>query len=233
MKKIFAAILFCAALVPALDADAVDVMHFLVTPSYNGESGFLYAPCAYVAPQNTLTMGLHNFVFKADYGILNFLEAGLNFDFSSSSDILSILKAGDFNLKARVLKEEDYFVSAAAGLEKVPLNIFQKADGRDFNGYAVISKKIDDMDASVGLKKNFEGVRQTSYLIADLSKVISDTILAVIEYDTGKYNAGIKISLNSNINVEFYIRDLAHIGDSQELGTFMKQDFVFGITYIQ
>jgi len=233
MRKIITVMFLCAALVPVVSADAVDVIHFLITPSYNGESGFLYAPSAYVAPQNALTMGLHKFVFKANYGILNIVEAGLNFDFTSTSDVLAILKAGDLNIKARVLKEEDFFVSAAAGLEKLPLNLFQKINGQDFNGYVVISKKLDDMDASLGLKKNFAGVRQTSYLIADLSKVISDTILAVIEYDTGKFNAGIKISLNSNINVEFFIHDLAHIKDSQELGTFLRQDFIFGITYIQ
>ncbi len=233
MKKTLAVIIILAALCAVSRAEPVEVTHFLVTPSFNGESGFIFAPSAYVPPHNTFALGIHKFVFKANYGLFDILEAGVNFDFTGSLNLLEILKAGDINVKGRILKEEDFFISLAAGLEKLPMNLFTDIKGQDFSGYAVVSKSIDDMDVSVGFKKNLAGAAQDNYIMADFAKVINETILAIAEYNTGGINAGVKISLNSNINVEVYFSGLENIGNANALGTFLRENFIFGITYIQ
>jgi hypothetical protein len=232
MKK-YLLVVMLAFMTAAACAENVEVTHFLVMPSFNGESGFIYAPSAYVPPGNTFTLGLHMFVFKANYSFLDIFETGINLDFTNTSNVLEILKAGDINIKGRVLREEDFFVSVAAGLEKLPANFTRKMTGQDFSWYAVVSKKLDDMDISMGMRKNVTGLYQANYFMADFSKVISETVLYIAEYNCGDLNTGIKISLNSNINVELFLSGLQDIGKTNALGTFLRQNFIFGITYIQ
>jgi hypothetical protein len=233
MKKIFLILVLAAVFVSPALAEAVDVTHFLITPSYNGASGFIKAPAAYITPSNIFALGLHSFVFKANYGLFDILEVGLNVDFTSTSDVINILKGTDINVKGRILKEDDFFISLSAGLDKLPANIFESMNGQDFAGYIVMSKKIDDMVFSLGAKKFFAGYPQDNILMADISKVINETILAVAEYNLGSFNAGIKISLNSNINVELFITGIEEAGSKSSLGTFLRENFIFGITYIQ
>lgn len=237
MKKFLLAFMLALALVSSARAEAVDISQFLITPSYNGASGFICAPAAYVTPHNVFALGLHRFVFKANYGLFDIGEVGLNVDFTSTANLIDILKGIDINIKGRILKEEDFFVSLAAGLDKLPANLFENMTGQDFAGYLVVSKKINDMAFSVGVKKYFAGYPQENYLVnylmLDVSKIINDTILAIVEYNTGSLNAGIKISLNSNINVELFLSAIEKSGQANALGTFLRENFIFGITYIQ
>jgi hypothetical protein len=106
-------------------------------------------------------------------------------------------------------------------------------NGQDFAGYVVVSKMIDDMAFSIGVKKQFAGYPQDDIFFADASKMIGETVLAIAEYSMGEVNAGIKISLNSNINVELFFKGLEDAGRSGSLGTFLRENFIFGITYIQ
>jgi hypothetical protein len=233
MKKLILIFILAAAPLWQARAETVDVSHFLITPSYNGASGFIKAPAAYIAPQNIFALGLHNFVFKANYGLFDMFEIGINVDFAATSEIMNILKGTDLNFKGRILKEEEHFVSLSAGIDKFPMNIFESMNGQDFGGYIVVSKKIDDMAFSLGVKKFFTGYPQDNIVIADVSKVINETVLAILEYNMGSFNAGIKISLNSNINVELFLSEMERVGQSNSLGTFLRENFIFGITYIQ
>jgi hypothetical protein len=233
MKKILLSLIVSASLAVSASAEAVDVTHFLITPSYNGASGFIKAPSAYITPANTFALGLHSFVFKANYGLFDLLELGVNVDFTATSDFISILKGTDINVKGRILKEEDFFVSLSAGLDKLPANVFESMNGQDFAGYIVATKKIDDMAFSIGVKKFFMGYHQDNILIIDASKVINDTVLAILEYNMGSFNAGIKISMNSNINVELFFSEIGKVDGRGTLGDFLRKNFIFGITYIQ
>lgn len=231
MKRILIMLAIAAVLVVSASAEAVDVTQFLITPTYNGASGFIKAPSAYITPQNIIALGMHSFIFKANYGLFDILELGVNLDFTATSDFIQILKGTDINIKGRIIKEEDLFVTVSAGLDKLPANIFESMNGQDFAGYLVVSKKIDDMAFSAGVKKFFAGYAQKNIFMADISKVINETILAVLEYNMGSFNAGIKISLNSNINIELFLSDIGGSGGTP--GDFLKNNFIFGITYIQ
>jgi hypothetical protein len=63
--------------------------------------------------------------------------------------------------------------------------------------------------------------------------VINDTVLAIVEYNMGSFNAGIKISMNSNINVELFFSEIGKVSGRGTLGDFLQRNFIFGITYIQ
>jgi hypothetical protein len=233
MKRISLILVIAALFSASVLAETVEITHFLITPDYNGPSGFIKAPGAYITPANTFALGLHSFVFKANYGLFDLAEIGVNVDFTSTSDFINILKGTDINAKIRILKEEDFFISLSAGLDKLPANVFESMNGQDFAGYIVATKKIDDMAFSLGIKKYFAGYQQDNILIIDASKVINDTVLAILEYNMGSFNAGIKISLNSNINVELHLSELEKAGSRGSLGTFLREGFIFGITYIQ
>lgn len=233
MKKLFLILALAMAVANTAFAELVDVEHFLISPSYNGSSGFIKAPGAYISPANTFTLGLHNFVFKANYALFDIIEFGLNVDFTSPVDALSVIKGTDLNVKGRILKEEDFFITLSAGIDKMPLNVFESMNGQDFAGYIVVSRKWEDMAFSLGIKKMFAGYPQGNILIADVSKVIGDTVLAVAEYNMGSFNAGIKISLNSNINVEIFLTEIESAFTKDSFGTFLKENFIFGITYVQ
>ncbi|HPD19374.1 MAG TPA: hypothetical protein PLF61_06905, partial [Candidatus Goldiibacteriota bacterium] len=69
--------------------------------------------------------------------------------------------------------------------------------------------------------------------ISGISMVIYDTILLVAEYERDIYNVGLKIGMNSNITIDFFIKDTARIGMTSSFGDFLKNYFIFGINYIQ
>ncbi len=211
-----------------IKADSVDVNHFLIGPSVNGESGFIYNPSSYVLGNNMLSLGIHSYFFKANYGLFNFLEAGLKFNIGTSSEILDILKTSSVNLKVKFLEEEKYFVSIAGGVEEIPIAFYNLFTDNPFRPYVAVSKKIYDMNFTAGyMAKRGKGI------FADASKVIDDTVLAIAEYDGEHYNAGVKISLNYNFNIEVFVREIDRMNTIKELGQFLRDYFIFGITYIQ
>lgn len=92
------------------------------------------------------------------------------------------------------------------------------------------------MNINLGIKKNLLNenpeLSKLEYMF-DISKIINETVLAIFEYDGIKYNAGFKISLNYNINVELFIKNINNIDKMNEISKFLKEYFVFGITYLQ
>jgi len=236
MKKNLFIFILALCFVIYSQAEGVDVNHFLLCPSVNGISGIAYIPSAYVLHSNVLSLGLHRFEFKVNYGLFDMLEAGIYVDFSYSSNLVDILKASKFNVKLRFLDEEQFFLSFAAGIEKCPLNVFEKTQDENFNLFLVVSRKITDANITIGLKKNLTGLDPDITdigLVAALSKVIYDTILLVAEYERGNYNAGFKISMNSNITIDVFIRDIGRLSVANSFGDFLRNNFIFGIDYIQ
>lgn len=236
MKKFFITFIIVLFSIASVNSQSVDVRHFLLCPSVNGISGFAFIPSAYVLASNRLSLGLHRFEFKANYGLFDMIEAGIYFDFSYSSNLIDILKAGKFNFKFNFLDEEQFFISFTAGIQKCPINIFEKVQDENFNLYVIASKRIANAGITVGLEKNLSGFNQDMAgisLISGISMVIYDTILLVGEYGTGKYNAGLKISMNSNITIDVFVKDIGKISSSNTFGDFLRSYFIFGINYIQ
>lgn len=215
----------------------VDPNHILLFPSINGESGFIYNPSAYYISEGMISLGLHPFILAANIGIINLLELGINLDFGKASDFFEILKQSSLNIKCGVLKEEDHLISFAVGLERFPLNLLENIKKNEtFRSYIVISRKISDMNFTTGIKKNLlsdiSEFSKTEFMF-DISKILNNTVLTIIEYDGQKYNFGFKISLNYNINVELFIKNIDKLNKMNDLGTFLREYFIFGITYIQ
>jgi len=236
MKKKFLILIIILFFAVNANSESIDVRHFLLCPSVNGVSGFAYVPSAYVLPSNVLSLGLHKFEFEVNYGLFEMFEAGLYFDFSYSSNLIDILKEGRFNVKSRFLNEDTNFVSIAAGIQQCPLNIFDKIQDEDFNLYFVVSKKINNVNVTIGIERNLTGLdREITDVgfISGISMVIYDTILLVAEYERDIYNVGLKIGMNSNITIDFFIKDTARIGMTSSFGDFLKNYFIFGINYIQ
>ncbi|MCX8093575.1 MAG: hypothetical protein N3E50_05345 [Candidatus Goldbacteria bacterium] len=236
MKRTFIIIITWIFFTVNINTQSVDVEHFLRCPSVNGVSGFAYIPSVYVLHSNKFSLGLHRFEFKANYGLFDILEAGVYFDFSSSSNLFDILKNGKLNLKLQLLNEEQFFLSSVIGIEQCPLNIFEQIIDEDCNIYFAVSKKILDASITVGLEKNLTGldpdITDAGFFIA-VSKVIYDTILLVAEYERGIYNGGFKISMNSNITIDFFVRNINKLSVANSFGDFLQNYFIFGIDYIQ
>ena len=251
---LFLALLAVASFFSTAGAESVDVNHFLLLPTASGTSGYIDNPAAYVLANKQFTLGLHmdTYVFKFNYGFLDFMEAGMVVDFGKISDMVdtyrpqatvqgfwntfvnfcdSISESTNFDFKCQALKEEDYFVSVAAGIKKFPLSMFERAPWNDFALYAVASKKVTDMSLSMGVEKTL-GHNYTGF-VADVSKVVADTVLLVGEYDEDRFNIGAKVSLNYNVDVEFYIRNITNVFQREEIGDFLQSYFVFGISYLQ
>ncbi|MCX7698622.1 MAG: hypothetical protein N2114_04055 [Candidatus Goldbacteria bacterium] len=236
MKRIFITIITWMFFTVNVNTQSVDVEHFLRCPSVNGVSGFAYIPSVYVLHSNKFSLGLHRFEFKANYGLFDIIETGVYFDFSFSSSLFDILKNGKLNLKFQLLNEEQFFVSFTSGIEKCPLNMFEKVKDKNFNLYFVVSKKIIDAIITTGLEKNLSGFdpNLTDFgLFFAISKVIYDTILLVVEYKRDIYNAGFKISMNSNITIDFFIKNIDRLSIANSFGDFLQSYFIFGINYIQ
>jgi hypothetical protein len=223
-------------------------------PTASGTSGYIDNPAAYVLANKQFTMGLHmdTYVFKFNYGLLDFMEAGTVVNFGQISDMVdhykttetvqgfwnsfvnfcdAISESTNFDFKCQALKEEEYFVSLAVGLKKFPLSMFERSPWRNFALYSVASKKISDMSFSMGVEKTL-GHDYTGF-VADVSKVIADTVLLIGEYDEDRFNIGVKMSLNYNVDVEFYIRNISNVFQREEIGDFLQSYFVFGISYLQ
>lgn len=236
MKKWFLIVAIVFFFIVRVDSQSVDVRHFLLCPSVNGISGFAHIPSAYVLHSNTLSLGLHRFEFKANYGLFDMLEAGIYFDFSYSSNLIDILKAGKLNIKFHFLDEEQFFISFATGIKECPLNVFEKIQDKNFDFYFVISKKITDANITLGLEENLTSFNQdianVGILVA-ISKVIYDTILLVAEYERGICNVGLKISMNSNITIDVFVKDIGRLSFANSFGDFLQSNFIFGIDYLQ
>ena len=244
LKKIF---LVLALTIPfsfsLLFSESVDVDHFIIAPSMNGCGGYIKNQSSHVIGGGTYSLGLHKFMLKFNYGFMDFLEAGAFVDFGaaidSSSDVapvFQVLTTTSFNVKARFLDEDIYFVSMAAGIERFPVMVFDNEQHPDFRIYAAASKKIGDMEVSIGVKKQLDaGSFDFSNwgFAANVSKVMADTVLVMLEYDERTFNAGVKVSFNPNLSVDFFILGLEKIGRAEEIGTFLREYFVFGITYLQ
>lgn len=216
---------------------SVDPNHILLFPNVNGVSGFIYNPSAYYLKESSFSMGLHPFIFVANIGVIDLMELGINLDFGVSSDFFEILKKGSINLKCGILKEEEQFISLAIGIERLPLNLIEDIRHNEFfRSYLTVSRKIFDMNINLGIKKNLLNenpeLSKLEYMF-DISKIINETVLAIFEYDGIKYNAGFKISLNYNINVELFIKNINNIDKMNEISKFLKEYFIFGITYLQ
>ena len=187
-------------------SSTVDVDHFLVAPSINGCGGFINNQSAYILENGRYSIGLHKFILKFNYGVFDIFEAGTSIDFGISSAFIEILKTLSFNAKAKILNEDKYFVSVAAGLEKLPVNIIQNINHEDYKLYAAVSKKLWDTDITLGVKKQL-AVGNSSLsdwgFAANVSTVVADTVLVMLEYDKSTFNAGVKISFNQNLSVDF------------------------------
>ncbi len=253
-KKAILTILVLAAFCSVLSAETVDVNHFLLMPTASGTSGYIDNPAAYVLADKQFTLGLHmdTYIFKFNYGFLDFMEAGTVVNFGQISDMVdhykttetvqgfwnsfvnfcdAISESTNFDFKCRALKEEEYFVSLAVGVKKFPLSMFERSPWGNFALYSVASKKISDMSFSMGVEKTL-GHDYTGF-VADVSKVVADTVLLVGEYDEDRFNVGVKMSLNYNVDVEFYIRNISNVFQREEIGDFLQSYFVFGISYLQ
>jgi len=183
-----------------------------------------------------LGLGLHPFIFKFNYGFFGVLEAGINFDFCEEKNLVEILQGGYFNLKYMPLNEEDHFVSVAAGLRQAPVDLFGAREENDFTLYAVAARKFMDYNFNAGVKTGLSGIGSSAgalRFLANIGKVINDTVLLAAEYDGHHINAGVKISLNYNINIDMFINRIDRLGEAAELGDVLRNYFVFGITYIQ
>jgi len=236
MKKWFYLIII-VFLITDIFSKSVDPNHILLFPNVNGESGFIYNPSAYYLKEGSFSLGLHPFIFVANIGVIDLLELGINLDFGASSDFFEILKKGSINLKCGILKEEDQFISMAIGIERLPLNLIENVRQNEFfRSYLTISRKILDMNFNLGIKKNLlnenPDLSKMEYMF-DISKILNETVLAIIEYDGEKYNVGFKISLNYNINVELFIKNINNIDKINAISALLKDYLIFGITYIQ
>jgi hypothetical protein len=208
----------------------------LIAPSINGCGGFIANQSAYILDNNKYSLGMHKFDLKFNYGFKDIIEAGASIDLGISSAFVEILKTTSLNVKAKLLDEKVYFISAAAGLEKIPLDVFENIKHKDFRIYAAASKKIGDMDITLGLKKQLDsGSFDLSNwgFAANISKVVADTVLVMLEYDERTFNVGVKISFNPNLSVDFSVKGIEKLSQAGEIGTFIKSYFVFGITYLQ
>ncbi len=215
----------------------VDPNHILLFPSVNGESGFIYNPSAYYLDEGMISLGLHPFILAANIGVINLIELGINLDFGKSSDFFEILKQSSLNVKFGILKEDDHFISFAIGIERLPINLLEDLKKNEsFRSYAVVSRKLWDMNFTSGIKKNLLSeipeFSKTEFMF-DISKILNETVLTIIEYDGQNYNFGFKISLNYNINVELFIKKIDKLNKLNEIGMFLREYFIFGITYIQ
>jgi hypothetical protein len=215
-------------------SESVDINHFLTAPSINGCGGFIKNQSALVLNDSDYSLGIHKFIIKFNYGFKNIFEAGAAIDFGISSAFLEIMKTTAFNFKAKLLTENENFVDAAAGIEKFPVNIFENVPHDDFRIYGVVSRKISDMNITLGLKKQLDAGNFNLSdwgFSANISKVIGDTTLAMLEFDQRTFNAGVKISFNKNLSVDFSVLGLEKIFKAGEMGNFIRNYFVFGITY--
>ncbi len=236
MKKIilFSA-LFLTGLVNTALSKPVSVNHFLEIPAVNGTSGYIENPSGYTLAENSYSLGIHKFKFKANYGLLGFIDLGVFFDFAESSDILTVVQRGGLNAKVRLTDEEMMFVTASAGIERLP---FSMGDSENWSGcrlYASASKTIGDLSIGFGVSRPLYGAIDISSweLLADAAFLVNDTILTAVEYNGRGFNAGIKISMNYNITIELLALSLEKLGKSAEEGSLLRDHFVFGITYRQ
>jgi len=230
---LLAAVLFSFS---AYSVETVPVDHYLMMPCINGGSGFIQNPSAYSLPYGNLSLALHNFTFKATYGFHEMLEGGIYFDFGGNSALVSILKSGAANLKFTPLREQESYVTLAAGIERFPFNVFEGFPGSDFNFYTAASRNQWGMNFTVGAKKNITN-GQFDILnwkfMADISRVINDTVLVTAEYDGHDWNLSAKVSLNYNISMEVVLLSLNRMHEAGELGALIENHFVFGIVFLR
>lgn len=211
----------------------VDVNHFLEIPAVGGTSGYIENPSAYTLAENSYSLGIHKFKFKANYGLLGFIDIGVFFDFAESSDILNVVQKGGLNAKVRLIDEDMMFITASAGIERFPFSMGAPENWEGCRLYASASRKIGEFSVGLGISRPLHGAIDISSweLLADIAFLVNDTVLTAIEYNGRGFNAGIKISMNYNITIELLVLSLEQIGKSAEEGSLLRDHFIFGITY--
>ena len=216
-------------------AEGVDATHLVEIPAMNGTAGYIQNPSGYTHKENTYSLGIHKFGFKANYGLLGFIDLGVFFDFSDSSDILKVIQLGDLNLKVKITDEENMFVTSSAGIERLPFSMGAAENWSACRIYAAASKQYGDFSFGAGIAQNLSGSIDFSSwdFLLDAGMVVNDTVLAVAEYTGRGFNAGVKISMNYNITVELMITGIDKLEQSAKEGSILRDHFVFGITYRQ
>lgn len=235
MKKILLSAILIAAAFSLCLADGVDATHLVEIPAMHGTAGYIKNPSGYTHNENTYSLGIHKFGFKANYGLFGIIDLGLFFDFSESSDILKVVQLGDINVKVKIIDEETMFVTAAAGIERLPFSMGAPDNWSACRLYFAASKQIENFSFGIGIAQQLHGAIDLSSwdFLADAAMIVNDTVLAVAEYDGRGFNAGVKISMNYNISVELLVVNIGGFEASARTGSILRDHFVFGITYRQ
>lgn len=232
-KTLLLSAIFIISALSLCNAEGVNATHLVEIPAMNGTAGYIKNPSGYTHKENTYSLGIHKFGFKANYNLFGIVDFGLFFDFSDSSDILEVLQLGDINVKAKLTDEETMFVTAAAGIERLPFSMGAPENWSECRLYFTASKQVDDFSFGIGIAQQLHGSIDLSSwdFLADAAMIVNDTVLVVAEYDGRGFNAGVKISMNYNITVELLAVNIGGFEASAKAGSILRDHFVFGITY--
>ena len=201
-----------------------------------GTTGLVCIPTAQVIPNGKMTLGMaytdakysrhspehKQIAYFATFGYLPFLEIGLRLtQFPDFIEPKAYGSAKDrmVSAKLRVIKESYLIPSLVLGVHDLYGNAVK------FNAqYLVMSKSTDlpilgPMGIHVGYSSNiikYNKVRNYNYSMegafAGIEKVFCKYLTAMLEYDTQKYNFGLKISpLGDKIYIDVAILGLDRI----------------------
>ena len=219
-------------------------------------TGFIAVPAASVIPHGWLSAGLHRYQVKVNYGLWDMLEAGLSADVEGYTDLRNIPQKTLVYARLRVLRQDKHGISVAGGMnglgwEDLGFDLFgfQADPAFQFTQvyYAGAGRTVPGLPSMVitagaamspEFTQDFGGgfkavIASESWFIANVSQVVFDGLMAMLEKDRTGINVGFRMLLSAEIKLDLALYQAQSIQTSRPFADVLDRNIRFGISYTE
>ncbi len=197
-----------------------DFSFFQDALSINGSTGCIFTPDMNILSNNFLSVGIHKFDIKVNYGLFSLVEIGFKSQLTIDQDWQDIFTSGQINSKLQLFRNKYFGVcvgsetpfSAPASPYLVMGLAWEKLLFGSFSNFGYGKEKYDGFFGSTGL-------------------VLYPGLMLLGEDDSRNINAGIRFLLSQRYKFDMFLTRINQFNDINSEADLLHNHLVFGLTY--
>ena len=211
---------------------------YLEANTLDGGTGFIEVPSPEVIPGGVVSVSIHRYEVKVDYGLWDRLELGIaaNLD---GYEIKNWTQNQLFYGRLRLLDSETYGVGLSLGADGLGPSDFigsnfhfvAKPELSHLERYYAVAGAVLPLLPSVMLTVGWETGSVPHQILLNLSKVVMPGLLAMAEYDGQGTNLGARMLLSPRVKLDLDFFHTQDLEPDQPFARVLDRNIFFGITY--